>query len=459
MDNILETIKAIVGDSGLITDSDVIQKPSSWQGEGAKQARAIVRPASTEEVSAILKACYAAEQPIVPLGGQTGLVRGTEIESTEIMLSLERMAKIEDIDPIGKTVTVQAGSTLQAIHESVEDNGLQFALDLGARGSCTIGGNIATNAGGNQVLRYGMMREQVLGLEAVIADGTIISSMNSLLKNNAGYDIKQMFIGSEGTLGIVTRAVLRLHPLPKSRNTVLVGLSSFEDLVTFFSFMGEQLGGGLTAFEVMWHDYYQTVAIDSGRHNSPLSDEHEYYVIVEQQGGHPERDEEVFSHTFELAIESGMFTDAVLVQSETQRREVWAIREDVEELYRSLMPACIFDVSLPITKMDSYIINLKQALADRWGEHSKSVVWGHMGDGNLHLIISAGDEQARKEIEHFVYEPLLELGGSISAEHGIGVEKRDYLHLSRSEAEIDLMRHLKKSFDPKGILNPNKIFQ
>ncbi len=457
--DILNTLKTIVGDSGLITDPDAIQRPSSWQDEGANQAIAIVRPASTAEVSAVLRACHFAGQVIVPIGGLTGLVNGTDTSPSEIMLSLERMSAIEDIDPVGKTVTVQAGSTLQAVHEGVEEKGLQFALDLGARGTCTIGGNISTNAGGNQVLRYGMMREQVLGLEVVMADGNIISSMNSLLKNNAGYDIKQMFIGSEGTLGIVTRAVLRLHPLPKSRNTVLVGLPTFEDLVTFFCYMGDQLSGGLTAFEVMWHDYYQMVAIDSGRHNSPLSDEHAFYVIVEQLGEHPERDEAVFNHAFEQAMEGGMFTDAVLVQTETQRREIWTIREDVEELYKLLMPACIFDVSLPITKMDNYITTLKQDLHQRWGEQVKCAVWGHMGDSNLHLIISAGDEQARKEIEHFVYKPLLELGGSISAEHGIGIEKRDYLHFSRSEAEIALMRQLKQSLDPKGILNPNKIFR
>mgnify|MGYP002633941560 CR=1 FL=1 len=459
MNKILATIHNIVGEAGLITGDDVRQRPQNWQGQGSCQALAIVRPASTEEVSAVLKACNDCGQTIVPFGGLTGLVHGTDAAASEIMLSLERMTTIENIDPVGKTVLVQAGSPLQAVQEAVAALDLQFALDLGARGSCTIGGNISTNAGGNQVLRYGMMREQVLGLEVVLADGTILNSLNSLLKNNAGYDIKQLFIGSEGTLGIVTRAVLRLHPQPRSRNTALIGVSCFEELTALFSFMSEQLAGGLTAFEVMWQDHYRLIAIDSGRHNAPLSADHSYYVIVEQQGRHPERDGELFSNAFELAVESRLFTDAVLAQSETQRQQIWNIREDIEGMYQALMPACIFDVSLMISEMENYTITLKQAVLSRWGEQAKIIIFGHLGDGNLHIIISVGDVKAetREEIERLVYTPLLSLKGSISAEHGIGLEKRDYLKFSRTEAEIALMARMKKMLDPKNILNRNKI--
>jgi len=460
MEKLIQTLRDVVGDNGILVGDDVSARPLNWMGLGNRQALAIVRPASTQEVSKVLKACNAARQSVIALGGLTGMVRGTDSTPDDILLSLERMTDIEDIDPIGKTMVVHAGAPLQKVQEAAAHAGLQFVLDLGARGSCTIGGNIATNAGGNQVLRYGMMREQVLGLEVVLADGTIVSSMNTLLKNNTGYDLKHLFIGSEGTLGIVTRAVLRLHPRALSTNTALVAVDSFEMLIGFFALMGEQLSGSLTAFEVMWQEHYQLIAVKSGRHTPPLPADHAYYIVVEQQGAHPERDSEQFSATLEMAAEKKLLVDAVLSQSDTQTQSIWNIREDIVGLAMALMPAVVFDISLPIKHMDGYIRSLQKKVSETWGEAAQTIVFGHLGDGNLHIIVSVGDgsEDTFNTIKKMVYIPLQDIGGSVSAEHGIGLEKKDYLALSRSSAELALMKKFKHMLDPKGILNPGKIF-
>ena len=460
MSTLLERIETIVGAGGLITGDDVSSRPLNWLGHGNREALAILRPKSTREVSAVLAACNDSGQTIVPIGGLTGLVHGTDSGADDILLSLERMTTIEAIDTTGKTVVVEAGAPLQKLQDAVAEAGLHFAFDLGARGSCTIGGNIAVNAGGNQVLRYGMMREQVLGLEVVLADGTILSSMNRLLKNNTGYDLKHLFVGSEGTLGIVTRAVLRLHPRSLSTNTALVAVSSFNALTGFFALMGEQLGGGLTAFEVMWRDHYKMIAVDSGRHTAPLPGDHPYYIVVRQEGADAARDGEQFSAALEMAAEKELLSDAVIAQSEAQAQSIWDIREDVFGLYMALQPLCAFDISLPIAEMETYVATLRQAVNDKWGEDAKMIVFGHMGDGNLHVLVSVGDgsDAATRAINKLVYEPLRDIGGSVSAEHGIGLEKKDYLSLSRSPEEIAVMKTLKQALDPNNILNPGKIF-
>lgn len=460
MSALLEKIEKTVGAGGLLTGQDVTSRPLNWMGQGRREALAIVRPASTKEVAAVLKACNEARQPVVPLGGLTGLVHGTQSTPGDIVLSLERMTAIENIDRIGRTAVTQAGAPLQKFQEAAEAANLHFAFDLGARGSCTIGGNIAVNAGGNQVLRYGMMREQVLGLEVVLADGTILSCMNALIKNNTGYDLKHLFVGSEGTLGIVTRAVLRLYPRSLSTNTALVAAPSFDALTGFFALMGEQLAGGLTAFEVMWRDHYELIAVTSGRHTAPLPADHPYYIIVRQQGADAVRDAEHFSAALELAAEREFLVDAVIAQSEAQARAIWDIREDVFGLYMALSPVCTFDISLPIAEMENYVATIRKAVIDQWGEAAKIIVFGHLGDCNIHVLVSVGDgsDAATRAINKLVYEPLRNIGGSVSAEHGIGLEKKDYLSLSRSPEEIAVMKKIKQTLDPNNILNPGKIF-
>jgi FAD/FMN-containing dehydrogenase len=389
----------------------------------------------------------------------TGLVGGARAGKDDIVLSLERMNGIEPVDTVNRTVTVDAGVPLQRVHEAAEEADLLFPLDLGARGSCTIGGNIATNAGGNSVIRYGMVRDQLLGVEAVLADGTIISSLNGVIKNNTGYDLKQLFIGSEGTLGIVTRAVLRLRPLPRSCNTALVAIENFEQLARFLRDMDSALGGTLSAFEVMWNDFYSLIIGDGSKHGQPLGSAHGFYVLLESTGGHEESDKTRFEGALEEAFESELIVDAVIAQSKQQREGLWAIRDDIEGLTQLLMPPIVFDISLGIPQMDGYADEVRQQLTARWPE-SRMVVFGHLGDGNIHLALTVGslDPDEVHAVETIVYEALGRRQGVISAEHGIGLDKREYLKHSRSTAEIALMKTLKRALDPKNILNPGKIF-
>ncbi|CAO1659726.1 D-lactate dehydrogenase (Cytochrome) [Halomonas sp. NYA30] len=456
----LEALRAIVGPAHVLTGDDVYSRRVDWMTGAPCQAGAIVRPADTEQVAAVMRACHQVQQPVVTHGGLTGLVHGAEASPDELVISLERMSAIEEIDQVGGTLTVQAGAPLQRIQEAAKEVGLQFPLDLGARGSCTIGGNIATNAGGVRVIRYGMMRQQVLGLEAVMADGRVVSSMNRMLKNNAGFDLKQLFIGSEGTLGIVTRAVLRLQPPTPSEQTAMVACPSFEALTGLLSHMGKALGGSLGAFEVMWQNHYRLLTETLGRHTPPIATEHPFYVIIDSLGSDAERNATQFSEALESALESELIVDAVIAQSTTQRDGLWAIREDIEGLVKGLAPVLTFDVSLPIADMQRYTDALEVQLTQHWAD-ARLVVFGHLGDGNLHISVSVGslDPEVRREVEAMVYQPLAALGGSVSAEHGIGLEKRPWLNTCRSSAEIELMHTLKQALDPLNLLNRGKVLQ
>jgi FAD/FMN-containing dehydrogenase len=460
MNNLLNEIQKIVGSSGILLGDEVTDRSDSWPPMGSCQAKAIVRPASTEEVSKVLKLCHAEGQSVVTHGGLTGLVGGARAGKDDIVLSLERMSGIEAVDTINRTLTVEAGAVLQKVHDVAEDAGLLFPLDFGARGSATIGGNISTNAGGNSVIRYGMIRDQLLGVEAVLADGTIISSLKGVIKNNTGYDLKQLFIGSEGTLGIVTRAVLRLRPLPRSRNTALVAIEDFDRLGRFLRDMDSALGGTLSAFEVMWNDFYKLIVGYTGHHGQPLQPSHGYYVLIESTGGHEDADKSRFEGALEEAFEQGLIVDAVIAQSKQQREDLWGIRDDIEGLGKALFPTILFDVSLGIPQMDDYVEEVRKQLTERWPD-SRLVVFGHLGDGNIHLVLTVGslEESEVRAVEAIVYEALGRRDGVISAEHGIGLDKRAYLKHSRSTAEIALMKTLKQALDPKGILNPGKIFE
>jgi len=418
---------------------------------------AIARPADTGEVSRVLAACFEAGQPIVPMGGLTGLVRGATASAGEIGLSFERMIHVEAIDVRDRTMRAQAGATLQRVQEAAQREGLMFALDLGARGSATIGGNAATNAGGNRVIRYGMMRELVLGLEVVLADGTVISSLNRMIKNNAGYDLKQLFIGSEGTLGVITRLVLRLHPLPLSHQTALLACTSFEQVTGLLGRLDALLGGAMSSFEVMWREFFALVTTPPAAGRSPIAGEFPFYVIVEAQGGDPDGDQARFEQSLAAAAEEGRFADAAIATSQAQRDAIWALRDDVGRVF-GLGHPFVFDISLPVAEMEGYVAEVHGALAERL-PGQRCFTFGHLGDGNLHFVVvgSAGPE-AHQTIEEAVYRPLASRQGSVSAEHGIGVEKRSWLSLSRSPDEIALMRLLKQSLDPRGILNPGRIF-
>ncbi len=454
MDSLTE-LAGIVDGKRVLRPDVVAERATSYWNSAPMQARALVMPSSTQEVSAILRSCNNAGQSVITQGGLTNCVEAVEPTRDDVVLSTEKMASIVEIDHVGGTAIVDAGAVLQTVQETVAAEGLYFPLDLGARGSCTIGGNIATNAGGINVLKYGMMRNLVLGLETVLADGTVVSSLNRMLKNNAGYDTKQLFIGSEGSLGIVTRAVLRLFPSPQSRQDALVGLGSFDMVVALLGRLKSELAGGLSAFEIMWNDYYAAVT-GEGWHRAPLARDYPFYVVFQAEGSDPVADEARFERVLEAALEDGIIADAVLPKSDAEVREVWAIREDFEALLQ-LEPQYLYDVSLPIRHMEDYVGDVYRRI-ERSLPNGKAWTLGHIADGNLHFFIWPGDDGDHYDAANkCVYDPLQQYGGSVSAEHGIGVGKLRWLPHSRTQADIELMRTLKLTLDPKGILNPDRV--
>jgi FAD/FMN-containing dehydrogenase len=458
--DVVAALKAELGTDRILVGDALKTRPAGiWRPAGIG-AKALLRPKTTAEVSAAMRICHRLGQSVVAHGGLTGLVGGGLVTADDVVVSLELMNRIEEIDLVDRTATVQAGVVLQAVQEAVESQGLMFPLDLGGRGSATIGGNISTNAGGNRVIRYGMMRDMVLGIEAVLADGTIVSSMNQMIKNNAGYDLKQLFIGSEGTLGIVTRAVLRLRERPRSQETLFVAIDSFPKVTEFLKIMDRGLGGTLSAFEVMWHDFYRLVTTEPARNQPPIPHDYPYYVLVEAMGGDPEVERSRIEAALASAYEANLIADAVVAGSDAQRRALWAMRDDVAQTFR-LAPTVAFDVSMRISTMEGYVSAVNGRLRERFGDFH-NLIFGHLGDGNLHMVVSVGpqgaDPAVRHDIERCVYEPLQAIAGSVSAEHGVGLEKKRYLSLCRSEAEIEVMRTLKRALDPAGLLNPGKIF-
>ena len=455
--DIVTEIAAIVGDARVLTGADVAERVTSFWNAAPMQARAIVMPGTTDEVAAILKACHAHGQTIVTQGGLTNCVAAAEPEPRDIVLSLEKMDRVVEIDAIGGTVVVEAGAILQNVQEAVAAEGLRFPLDLGARGSCTIGGNIATNAGGINVLRYGMMRNLVLGLEAVLADGTVVSSMNRMMKNNAGYDVKQLFIGTEGTLGIVTRAVLRLFPQPASRHAALVALQDFAAVTSFLSLLQRKLADSLSAFEIMWGDYYHAVTADGG-HRAPLPRDYPFYVVFEVEGTDAEADAARFEAVLEHALAEGLIVDAMMPKSGAEHRDIWNIREEFDAILEPA-PVYLYDVSLPIRDMQKYVAQVKENVRQTWAGGQCYTI-GHVADGNLHFFVAPHEPgEWHQASDECVYEPLAAVGGSVSAEHGIGIDKLGWLPHSRSASEIELMRALKRSLDPKGVLNPGRVIE
>ena len=416
---------------------------------------ALVRPRTVDEVSRALATCNALHVSVVVQGGMTGLAGGASPRASDVVLSLERLVGVEEIDRDAATVTVWAGTTLQAVQEAVEEAGFTLGIDLGARGSCQIGGNVATNAGGNRVIRYGTTREQVLGLEAVLADGTVLSSLNKMLKNNAGYDLRQLFVGSEGTLGVVTRVVLKMHPRLANPATAFCVTSNFRQTLALLHAARAALPE-LTSFEVMWPRFCAYVAAHTPDLRVPFQSAPGLRVIIECAGRDAGETAERFETVLAEWLERGLIDDAALAQSEADTRAFWTLREG---LAIDALPDLInFDVSLPHGRMEAFVAQCEAALDARWpGAHV--FFFGHLGDGNLHLCVSAhyAAGESAEDVDALVYRFVGEAGGSISAEHGIGLYKRAWLHVSRSPEEIAAMRRLKQAFDPHGILNPGKV--
>jgi FAD/FMN-containing dehydrogenase len=456
----LDDLRAAIGLDSVAAGGDIAPgHMGDWVVKAADGAGplAVAYPRNTADVSAILRLCHARRVPVVPQGGLTGLVGGATPIDGCVALSLSRMRAVEEVDEAASTITVQAGAPLQLVQEAADAAGLLFPLDIGSRGSCLIGGNISTNAGGNRVLRYGMARDLVLGIEVVLADGTVMTSLNKMQKNNAGYDLKHLFIGSEGTLGVITRLVLRLFPRPQSVCTAFCQLPDYEAVLKLLGRARARLGGALSAFEVIWPEFYHLATTAHGI-RPPLPAGEGIYVLMDALGADQDQDSAIFIALIEAMLEEGVVQDAVMAQSLRESRELWALRDSVAEFRRSFDPHVGFDVSLPIGRMQEFIDDCRAWLHAR--DPAQRILWfGHIADSNLHICVKQDPGgPTKKEIDRIVYDRVRAFGGSVSAEHGIGLLKKPYLEYSRDPVEVELMRRVKAALDPRGILNAGKVF-
>ena len=458
---LIDRLTDALGDGAVVTGEAI---PERNRADATKLAPtppdALVLPRSTAEVSRILALCHAAGRPVVTQGGMTGLCGGAHPEGGEIALSLERLSGVVEVDPVSGTLTALAGTPLQIVQAAAEEAGFLCGIDLGARGSCTIGGNVATNAGGNQVLRYGMTRRNVLGLEVVQADGTIVSSLNKMIKNNAGYDWTQLFIGSEGTLGVVTQVVLGLHPRPTQTETALIALPDMTAAIATLKRLEREFGAGLLVFEGMWREF-MTAAVERIGLSRPFEQDHALVILTELAPGGPSGREQV-EEVLATLHEDGTVADAVIARSGAEADRLWAYRESVYDYGRFQHTFAGFDIAIPRAAIDQAVTDLRDAADKGWPEFVQ-VIFGHIADSNLHLVVGptdlsrtmTADDKAR--VEEGVYRVTRRHGGSVSAEHGIGRTKRRWLAHSRSAEEIALMRTLKTALDPHGILNPGRV--
>lgn len=430
---------------------------TDWSGTPPQQPLALVRPRTTEEVSAVMRLCSAHRIAVVPQGGLTGLAGAAVPMEGAVALSLDRMNRIEDIDAKTGLMQVQAGVTLQAVQEAAVDVGMVFGVDLGARGSCQIGGNVSTNAGGNGVLQHGMMREQVLGLEVVLADGTVLPMLRPMLKNNTGYDLKQFFIGAEGTLGVITRVLLRLRPLPQAKATALVALPGFDQALAVLQRMQGRFGNSVAAFELMWDNFVQA-SVQWQQLQAPFAERHPLLALIDVDGKDEASLREAVEAALGDAMEAGEVVDAVIAQSQTQAKTLWKLREAPAELNTQMHPPVNFDVSLPQAEIGRFAAAIQAAFDARWPGHH-TLFFGHVGDGNLHVSTDGATVGGACEaVEAELYRVVGAFHGSVSAEHGIGLHKKPFLALSRTPQELAAMRAIKAALDPLGLMNPGKVF-
>ena len=441
----------------LTTAADTKPYFTDWRKQYSAPAECVVRPASTGEVSRVVALCVGEGVAVVPQGGNTGLCGGSVPTGTrrEIVLSLSRMNCIRELDALNDTVTVEAGCVLAAVQRAADEAGRFFPLSLAAEGSCQIGGNLSTNAGGVNVLRYGMARDQVLGLEVVLPDARVWDGLRALRKDNTGYDLKQLFLGAEGTLGVITAAVLRLHPKPTASATAWIALDSPRRAVELLSALRERLGDRLSAFELVSRACLEAVLSHSKDLQDPLAAVHPWYVLAElADGGEAAALHERMERALAGCAEHGTLRDAALAQSGAQARALWRIRETIPEAQFTNVK---HDVSVPVSRTSELIERVGTALEAAF-PGVRPYVFGHVGDGNLHYNV--GPEsllERRAEVNRIVYDAVDALGGSISAEHGLGQLKREEILRHKSPLEIELMRTLKRALDPKGLMNPGKV--
>jgi FAD/FMN-containing dehydrogenase len=455
---LLDLLGAIVGARNVLT-APAETKPyfTDWRRQYSGSAECVVRPGSTSEVAAVVALCAREQIAVVPQGGNTGLVGGSVPTGAqrEIVLSLARMNRIRALDVLNDTISVEAGCVLAAVQKAANDAGRLFPLSLGAEGSCQIGGNLSTNAGGVNVLRYGTAREQVLGLEVVLPDGRVWDGLRALRKDNTGYDLKQLFLGAEGTLGIITAAVLRLFPRPSATATAWIALDSPRAAVELLGLLRSRLGDRLSAFELISRACLEAVLAHSPDVQDPLAAAHPWYVLAEfGDSGETAALRERVENALADCAESGALRDAAIAQSGEQSRALWRIRETIPEAQFTNVK---HDISVPVSKIPDFVDQAGAALA-RVLPGLEIYCFGHVGDGNLHYNVgSEALMPRREEVSRIVYDTLDAFGGSISAEHGLGQLKREEIRRHKDPLELELMRALKRTLDPQGLMNPGKL--
>ena len=478
--NLRDTLRTLVGDAHVLTEGDLTAYEQDWRKRDRGRALAVVRPGSTAEVAAVVKACAAAGVSLVPQGGNTGMVVGSipDNTGTQVLLSLQRLNRIRSVDTANLTVTVEAGCVLQALQEACEKQGFLFPLSLAAEGSCTIGGNLATNAGGTQVVRYGNTRELCLGLEVVTAQGEIWSGLTGLRKDNTGYDLRHLFIGSEGTLGIITAATLRIYPLPAAQLTAYAAVPSLDAAVALLGLAHQHLNAGLTGFEVMGDFALSLVRKHFPQQNLPFSTSTSNsskaatggaaapYCVVLENSDHESEDHAraQFERLLEAAMEQGCVLDAVVAQTQAQARALWHIRESIPLAQAQEGLNIKHDISIAVSRIPAFVTET-DALLQQYLPGIRLVNYGHLGDGNLHYNVQApegADAEAflvgqEGPINTLVYEVVERYNGSISAEHGIGSLKREKLAKHKSPVALGAMRAIKHALDPHNLLNPGRV--
>jgi len=465
----IQTLRSICGDANVLTDGDLQAWEMDWRKRECGKALAVVRPANTDEVARIVKACLAAQVSLVPQGGNTGLVVGSIPDGSgqQVVLSLQRLRAVREVDPANLTITVEAGCVLQTLQDAARQAGFLFPLSLAAEGSCTIGGNLATNAGGTQVLRYGNARDLCLGLEVVTAAGDIWHGLSGLRKDNTGYDLRDLYIGSEGTLGVITAATLKLYPLPAARLTAWAAVDSMDDAVALLGLAHQHLGAGLTGFEVMGQFALSLVAQHFSQLKVPLYETAAFCVLLECSDQESEAHARVqFERLLETAFDSGCVSDAVVAESLAQAKQLWHVRESIPLAQAEEGLNIKHDISVAVSHMSEFVRST-DALLEEKIPGVRLVNFGHLGDGNLHYNVQApvgsdGPVFLREWEDHvntLVYESVQKFGGSISAEHGVGSLKVEKLEIHKSPVALGLMRALKTALDPKNIMNPGKVLR
>jgi FAD/FMN-containing dehydrogenase len=464
---LIERLSDAVGPAGLVTEpAEMAGFLTDWRAAHRGAAAVVVQPRSTAEVAAAVRVCREAGVAVVPQGGNTGLCGGAvpDASGRQVVLSLTRMTRIRELDVTNSTITVEAGAVLHAVREAAAAAGRLFPLSLGAEGSCTIGGNLATNAGGTQVLRYGTMRDLTLGLEVVLPDGRIWSGLRGLRKDNTGYDLKHLFVGAEGTLGVITAAVLKLFPAIRSRATAWVALPSPRAAVDLIGVFQALSGDRLTGFELMSRQSVDLVLRHAAGVRDPFTATHPWYALVELSDPLPEAGlDGILETALGTAVEQGLARDAVIASGPARVAALWRLREGISEAQNFEGPSLKHDVTVPVSRIAEFVERTDRALREAL-PGIRIVAYGHVGDGNLHYNLSKpeGEDDHRfraraDALARIVYDATAAFGGSISAEHGLGQAKRGVIADYKDPLELELMRGVKRLLDPAGLMNPGKV--